>query len=633
MIQLQSQFSAAFDQLIPPQGLLSCLPAEVICQILDRSTLPLWCSLACTCRSLCALVNDHAALYCTRFGFAGQGLGLKILKDLLALCFIHHDFLFNIPVNVLMSKPLHRCPNNLLPFIALQLQVNPTAHQKPIKLTCSLKEIFMAVANDDGWSRDMANNREVLKVVIDRNDTGVLHFLFQKVPETEQHHFRQNVLRCGAFEKFLVTKYLILHTGLTADDVLSTRELIWDNPILPKFSEHGVDILRCLLDGLAQKGMPLSIEAIRMDNNAILGNAVRRGDLDMVEYLFRVIGLTLQDAHAVGAIQQAIKRGHVQLVEYLFGKTQLRILTPSMTIQDARDCHALHIAGRFNQESIFYFLVERLGMTIDDIRADDNRVVRAVAKMRLINLLRYLFKRLGLTAEDARAKNNKMLKESTRYGHLDVAKFLIEEVGLTIEDVRSGDNLIIRRASQHHQNVILYFIDAVGLNATDLRVHKNLIIQDLAYQKNPTLLMDVLFGKLGMTADDARADDNYLFSRAATWCRLDIIKYLFEKLGFTAKDVRVRDHNALNNAVHNAHYDVVVYLISQVKGMTVADVNAVREDNIRHCVACSFCHGPNTKDYLHRIKYDHLGKPRNPRLTCKRVLALTKLNKAFDKTN
>jgi len=133
-----------------------------------------------------------------------------------------------------------------------------------------------------------------------------------------------------------------------------------------------------------------------------------------------------------------------------------------------------------------------------------------------------------------------------------------------------------------------------------------------------------LFGKLGMTADDARAVDNQLLRHAATWDRLDIVKYLFEKVGLNVKDVRTYGHNSLNNAVHNAHEDVVVYLISQVKSMTVADVNAVRDENIRRCVGQGFDRGKRVADYLHRFKYDHLGKPRRPRLTCKRVLALLK---------
>jgi ankyrin repeat protein len=85
-----------------------------------------------------------------------------------------------------------------------------------------------------------------------------------------------------------------------------------------------------------------------------------------------------------------------------------------------------------------------------------------------------------------------------------------------------------------------------------------------------------------LTAEDARADDNYALHNSAMNGHLDVVKYLVGKFQLTSEDTRARGNYALRTSAENGHLGVVKYLVDHFHSLE--DVKTILPERIfRSC--------------------------------------------------
>jgi hypothetical protein len=64
-----------------------------------------------------------------------------------------------------------------------------------------------------------------------------------------------------------------------------------------------------------------------------------------------------------------------------------------------------------------------------------------------------------------------------------------------------------------------------------------------------------------LTAEDARAKNNYALRKACERGHLAIVRWLVDRFGLTAEDARAKNNYALRKARLNDHLAVVLWLV------------------------------------------------------------------------
>ena len=136
------------------------------------------------------------------------------------------------------------------------------------------------------------------------------------------------------------------------------------------------------------------------------------------------------------------------------------------------------------------------GLTLDDIRSDDNEALLVACQNGHLDIVKYLMSR-GLDLNDIRSHNNAALRIACINGHLDIVKFLKLQ-GLSLEDIRSSPSwnytAIQNACLKGHLDIVKYLV------------------------------------KQGLSLDDIRSDDNCTLRVAYENGHLDIVKYLEETI-------------------------------------------------------------------------------------------------------
>lgn len=152
----------------------------------------------------------------------------------------------------------------------------------------------------------------------------------------------------------------------------------------------------------------------------------------------------------------------------------------------------------------------------------------------------------GLTLNDVRSHNNKVLREAARNGHLEVLQFLKDwrepngsELHLTIQDVRTDDNECLRVAAANGHVAVLKFLmewddtslfsKATRLTVNDLRHCKRGVIGQpplLLAARNGHVEVLQFLKDCGLTLADARRENNHALRLAASNARIGACQFL-----------------------------------------------------------------------------------------------------------
>lgn len=111
--------------------------------------------------------------------------------------------------------------------------------------------------------------------------------------------------------------------------------------------------------------------------------------------------------------------------------------------------------------------------------------------------------------------------------------------------------------------------DAFGLTAQDARANNNFALRKAA-ENGHVEVLTCLHDAFGLSADDAQADGNYALRMAAYNGHLEVLEYLHDTFGLTADDARDNNNWALRLAAKNGHLEVLKYL-HDAFGLTADD--------------------------------------------------------------
>jgi hypothetical protein len=114
-----------------------------------------------------------------------------------------------------------------------------------------------------------------------------------------------------------------------------------------------------------------------------------------------------------------------------------------------------------------------LGLTANDMRDNNNQALYMVCYMPRTNpeTLFRLFLANGITREDFRADDNRLLKRSVRCGRMPELLFLWEMRFVNIQDLRAHDNEILRHACADGDYELVRLLFEWGLGTNDLNLH------------------------------------------------------------------------------------------------------------------------------------------------------------------
>jgi len=162
------------------------------------------------------------------------------------------------------------------------------------------------------------------------------------------------------------------------------------------------------------------------------------------------------------------------------------------------------------------------GLTAEQVRADNNKVLRWACKHGQLEVAQWLTDRFQLTADDARAENNEALRLACKYGHLEMAQWLTDRFQLTAEDARAHHNEALRMACKYgHLEVAQWLTDRFQLTTKDLWTHHNGVLR-WACRHGHLAVAQWLTDRFQLTADDARVWQNDAFLWACEYGHLEV---------------------------------------------------------------------------------------------------------------
>ena len=183
--------------------------------------------------------------------------------------------------------------------------------------------------------------------------------------------------------KSLYSKY-----NLTVDDVRSR-----DNCTLRWAAEGGhLDVLKWLMEKFN-----LNVEDVRSWNNDALRYAASNGHLDVVKWLVSTFNLNAEDVRSVDnyALLCAARNGHLDVVRYLcsiIGDPVSKWIPEAKqpVVDGIRE--EFQKAAKDGQLDELKSLYSKYNLTVDDVRSDDNHVLRVAASKNHLDVVEYLVK-------------------------------------------------------------------------------------------------------------------------------------------------------------------------------------------------------------------------------------------------
>lgn len=186
---------------------------------------------------------------------------------------------------------------------------------------------------------------------------------------------------------------------------------------------------------------------VQGSNNRALSLAAKCGHASMIKFLKEKWQLEYSDAVEAKALYHAVQGGHVcvvKLLHKLFGFSAADVTTADLSI-----------AAIEGYTDTLQCLQEDYGVTANQVRQDDNVVLRVAAKKGQAVFLQCLQKLFGLTTQDAQSMDNWALQSALHWQHLDVVRILAVDYGLSHADTLWADGNATQLAAKHGRIDIL----------------------------------------------------------------------------------------------------------------------------------------------------------------------------------
>lgn len=334
------------------------------------------------------------------------------------------------------------------------------------------------------------------------------------------------------------------------------------------------------------KSWGLTLENIRADNNWLLKRAAALGHAEICSFLMRWCfaqcmnghmysgcksGLTLNDIRSSGAFFDAALNGHVNVLVFFKNWNESiegRNTMVGLTLADVRkeDNRALRVSAAIGNVDVLKFLKDWQDpngdkLTIKDIKTTDmfgivNAPFVRAAEQGHIEVLKFLqaWRDLNgdkLSIADVKANKNQAFRFAAYDGRLEVCQFLkawrdfTDDSVLTVEDIRSKDNeALVYAARLGHDKIVQLLLDWTDTDGSRLSI------------------------------EDLRSRNNSALTEAAGNGHIRVLELLknWKIVGpdgtisrLTKADVETNNNVAMREAIRNGHINVTRFLLDWIQ--------------------------------------------------------------------
>lgn len=317
------------------------------------------------------------------------------------------------------------------------------------------------------------------------------------------------------------------------------------------------------------------------------------------------------------AIRSAVKNKHVGVLSTITQKFAPRILhdVASFLVLSAACCDSAQVsfdllfvlateyglgaeAARENFSRALYeaacrghaasvdLLFDRYKLTLEDLRATDNAILRATAGNGHAGLLENFAKR-GLTAEDARANDNECLYNATLRADTDMLRVLARSFKLDKTDVCAQNYRIFRTAVlRGSTGVLKVFAAEYGVGGNIARIENFVVMRAASAPDDSGVeILRMCAVDYKFTKADVCCENNMVLRIAARHGNFKVLELLAELYGLNRMDARAENNDALLSAATYGHSQVLVVLADRF-GLGPAD--AAGQDGL--CVRLAHAH-------------------------------------------
>lgn len=216
-------------------------------------------------------------------------------------------------------------------------------------------------------------------------------------------------------------------------------------------------------------------------------------------------------------------------------------------------------------------MINQYKTTTEDIRADDNKVLKRAFATEQFEVVEYLFERFKLTADDVRINNNEILRKACIDGSMELIQYLAEKIKLTVEDViryETDDAMsaFCEACMSGNFEIVQYLADHFEMTVEHARAD-NCGALTVSCMEGSLEIVQYLTDRFGLTAEDVRKSKAICQSPEYP----EIIQFLVEHFDLNIDDIR--NNTMLISACESGNFGIVQYLADRF-GITSADVIA-----------------------------------------------------------
>lgn len=230
-------------------------------------------------------------------------------------------------------------------------------------------------------------------------------------------------------------------------------------------------VLYTIVKSYAQQG--LKIREIFQDEGFLYHISRAHSSIKTTKLLFR-LGLHINDfiPSSMCCLECKLARKYLLLNAVHHGSLRVvKILFEQQLTMEEFRCHAnfaLVVASRHGNLPMVTFLIQTVGLTLNDLRAQGNAAIRWASENGHAAVVDILTR--FLTPKDLRADNNYAICKASENGHATVVAILTRF--LTLEDLRTDNNFAIRKASENGHAAVVEILVRF-LTPDDLQTDNN----------------------------------------------------------------------------------------------------------------------------------------------------------------
>lgn len=233
---------------------------------------------------------------------------------------------------------------------------------------------------------------------------------------------------------------------------------------------------------------------IHVCGGTLFQTVAQMGHLHVLQWMTTTY-FDIQTKHRKKAFQLAANNEHLHVLDWLHSKYDVKNF---FTLHKMYGVLTLNPNGCV---SVLQWMKQNIGFTVEDVRFDDNFILRH-ATPNWLDVLKWWKESFSLNAYDFKTRDYYIFRHAVQGGHLDVLKWLTSTFPFTRDEIDGWWSIVAHAASYGHLDVLKW------LTAT-----------------------------FNLTTEDVRAQNDYAFLRATKNGHLDVLKWMAETFDFDVKDI------------------------------------------------------------------------------------------------